>query len=61
MNFHDFGGQTTKNVQSVRKIALKKLIVCLDGGLPCLDELRVLFLGENNVGCIQLVKGCIFV
>ena len=27
----NFGGQTTKNVQGVRKIALKTLNVCLDG------------------------------
>ena len=26
-----FGGQKTKNVQGVRKIALKTLNVCLDG------------------------------
>ena len=29
--FEKFGGQTTKNVQGVRKIALKTLNVCLDG------------------------------
>ena len=29
-NLEKFGGQTTKNIQDVRKIALKMLNVCLD-------------------------------
>ena len=47
-SFEKFGGQTTKNIESVRKIALKALNVCL-------DVLCVFVFGETHVGGLKII------
>ena len=47
--FDKFAGQTTKNVQGVRKIALKTLNICLNGALACFHEFQVFDLGLTYV------------
>ena len=41
--FEKFGGQTTKNVQGVQKIALRMFNVCLDGAWPVSTSFSCLF------------------